>query len=61
MSGPKVTGQENLKGPMDLHCSNLQGIIGVGLAMLETVYHDQLRIPLRMLTRSERAEYEEIQ
>ena len=29
------------------HCSNLQGIIlGVGLAMLEQLYHDQLQNPL---------------
>jgi hypothetical protein len=31
------------------HCSNLQGIIlGVGLAMLEQLYHDQLQNPLSL-------------
>jgi hypothetical protein len=41
---------ESTKEPNDpdlFHCSNLQGIIlGVGLAMLEQLYHDQLQNPL---------------
>ncbi|KAN0131396.1 hypothetical protein V8E53_010773 [Lactarius tabidus] len=42
--------QESAKGPNDpdlFHCSNLQGVIlGVGLALLEQLYHDQLQNPL---------------
>jgi hypothetical protein len=41
---------DSTKAPNDhalFHCSNLQGIIlGVGLAMLEQLYHDQLQNPL---------------
>ena len=41
---------ESAKGSNDhdlFHCSNLQGVIlGVGLALLEQLYHDQLQYPL---------------
>ncbi|KAI9448119.1 hypothetical protein H4582DRAFT_1802380 [Lactarius indigo] len=41
---------ETAKGSIDhdiFHCSNLQGVIlGVGLAVLEQLYHDQLQNPL---------------
>jgi len=48
MSGPKVPGSTKTSNDNDIfHCSNLQGIIlGVGLAMLEQLYHDQLQNPL---------------
>ena len=45
---PKILEPTRAKDDRDLfHCSNLQGIIlGVGLAMLEQLYHDQLQNPL---------------
>lgn len=48
VNGPRVL--ESAKGPNDhdlFHCSNLQGVIlGVGLAVLDQLYHDQLQNPL---------------
>ncbi|KAF8505689.1 hypothetical protein F5888DRAFT_1651094 [Russula emetica] len=46
--GPKFLEPTKAKDDRDLfHCSNLQGLIlGVGLAMLEQLYHDQLQNPL---------------
>lgn len=45
-----MKGSESAKGSSDhdlFHCSNLQGVIlGVGLALLEQLYHDQLQNPL---------------
>ncbi|KAH9966032.1 hypothetical protein BC827DRAFT_1355112 [Russula dissimulans] len=48
ISGSKVSGSTKASKNNDIfHCSNLQGIIlGVGLAMLEQLYHDQLQNPL---------------
>ncbi|KAI9507568.1 hypothetical protein F5148DRAFT_1204007 [Russula earlei] len=48
INGPKVPESTKASNDNDLfHCSNLQGIIlGVGLAMLEQLYHDQLQNPL---------------
>lgn len=48
INGPKIPEPTNAQDDRDLfHCSNLQGIIlGVGLAMLEQLYHDQLQNPL---------------
>jgi hypothetical protein len=45
INGPRILGPTKAKDDRDLfHCSNLQGIIlGVGLAMLEQLYHDQLQ------------------
>ena len=44
---PKAPDSTKASSDRDLfHCSNLQGIIlGVGLAMLEQLYHDQLQNP----------------
>jgi hypothetical protein len=48
INGPKSPESTKASNGHDLfHCSNLQGIIlGVGLAMLEQLYHDQLQNPL---------------
>ena len=50
INGPKILEPAKTKDDCDrdlFHCSNLQGIIlGVGLAMLEQLYHDQLQNPL---------------
>ena len=50
INGPSPRSQESAKGSNDpdlFHCSNLQGVIlGVGLALLEQLYHDQLQNPL---------------
>ncbi|KAI0307244.1 hypothetical protein B0F90DRAFT_1807893 [Multifurca ochricompacta] len=48
INGPKIPELATVSNDHDLfHCSNLQGIIlGVGLAMLEQLYHDQLQNPL---------------
>jgi hypothetical protein len=48
INDPKTPESTNASNDRDLfHCSNLQGIIlGVGLAMLEQLYHDQLQNPL---------------
>lgn len=45
INGPKPLEPTKAKDDSDLfHCSKLQGIIlGVGLAMLEQLYHDQLQ------------------
>ncbi|KAI0065922.1 hypothetical protein BV25DRAFT_1797993 [Artomyces pyxidatus] len=43
---PKITGSavNELDDPDLFHCSNLQGVIlGIGLAMLEQLYHDQIQ------------------
>lgn len=49
INGPRFLEPSKAQDDRDLlfHCSNLQGIIlGVGLAMLEQLYHDQLQNPL---------------
>ena len=48
INGPKTPGSAKAPNDPDLfHCSNLQGIIlGVGLAMLEQLCHDQVQNPL---------------
>jgi hypothetical protein len=48
INGPRIPEPTKAKDGRHLfHCSNLQGIIlGVGLAMLEQLYHDQLQNPL---------------
>jgi hypothetical protein len=47
INDPKTPESKTASNDRDLfHCSNLQGIIlGVGLAMLEQLYHDQLQNP----------------
>ncbi|KAF8272514.1 hypothetical protein EI94DRAFT_1769775 [Lactarius quietus] len=48
LNGPRSPESEKGSNANDLfHCSNLQGVIlGVGLALLEQLYHDQLQNPL---------------